>query len=217
MSVLCCNLTASTFSPVRDTTLPDSPFFHILKMSKIVKIQYTHDVSLATDVKALEKRLEEDNQYLKKRIAWRYRVTWRKQPKRLMKVIDSWFDDVLYWWLMRGSVTEKLMLETQATNEKNVFRKSLLGHDNFVELMLSTTGNDKFVDRDQWKLRAMKNVAQEHETNYENDNLEVGIVELDDHANHSFVRCRGMHAYTVCFKFCNTTCHHKGPGGYCCL
>jgi hypothetical protein len=119
---------------------------------------------------SFQKYLENESD-LKQRMMWRYRLEWRDN-KRLNQLLKEWNKDWGYWWLAKGSVTEKINLELRE-KQKNADMQGLTVLDRIQEDLDSTPEGTPMPDRDQWKADAMKRVAQKHQEDYERDEFEV--------------------------------------------
>eukprot|EP00980_Cylindrotheca_fusiformis_P003164 scaffold721_cov131-Cylindrotheca_fusiformis.AAC.54 len=133
----------------------------IMHMSKIVpqfRIVYTHDLSLSMDPTSFRNLLMQEAE-MEERTKWRYRIEWREE-KRLRPVLKKWKSSLGHWWLVKGSVAEKLEQE-----HVKQLRESMMKGKRVWEKM-EEDGLPK-PDRNQWKRDAMERIAQKHQEDYD--------------------------------------------------
>jgi hypothetical protein len=119
---------------------------------------------------SFQKCLENESD-LKQRMMWRYRLEWRDN-KRLNQLLKEWNKDWGYWWLAKGTVTEKINLELRE-KQKNADMQGLTVLNRIQKDLESTPEGTPMPDRDQWKADAMNRLAQKHQEDYEKDKFEV--------------------------------------------
>jgi hypothetical protein len=151
-----------------------SPVFHLLAIAKIFRVHYTHDLSLAINAEAFEAGLADDTTR-PPRMAWRYRIEWR-EPKRFGQLMKQWNRNVEYWWLVKGTVTEKLGLESQ-----HFIRRQAMDGISILDRIRRDLADDpgRFTfDRDQWKVQAMNRMAAKHKFDYYRKSYDVSVALL---------------------------------------
>jgi hypothetical protein len=151
-----------------------SPVVHLWAIARIFRVHYTHDLSLALEGEAFEAGLA-DNTTRPPRMALRYRIEWR-EPKRFGQLMKQWNRKVQYWWLVKGTVTEKLGLESQ----QFIRRQSMDGISILDRIHRDLADDpDRFTfDRDQWKVQAMNRMAAKHKFDYYRKNYDVSAALL---------------------------------------
>jgi hypothetical protein len=128
------------------------------------RVVYTHDLSLSIDAKAFKESLENGPE-MKERMKWRYRIEWR-DGTRLRPLLKEWNSGWGYWWLIKGTVTEKLNKELIEQRKK----AELEGQT--VWDRMKEDGMPKS-NRDQWKREAMGRLGKTHQEDYDKKNYEV--------------------------------------------
>ena len=147
--------------------------YHIGAIKKVIRVVRTHDISLGMDADSLEKIRREDADFQAKRTGWRYRVNWRRQPKRVGQHVSKWFDSWGYWWFTKGTVDEQIYLD--------MTQKSRKGHMEGIKILerakddieSDTDRFEKIQPHNERKLRIMKRIAYKHQKDYERGKYDV--------------------------------------------
>lgn len=154
------------------------PICHILAARKLVRIQYTHGLSLAMDVDCFKRAAgtngtvtANDEERGEQRLLWRYKFTWR-EPQRIRVTLDQWRRGFLYWLLFSGSVEEKLRKEYRSKRQSETKSRGLTVLQRVAEERAKNP-NAPMPDRTQWKKNAMDKVAQKHQDDYALKTFEV--------------------------------------------
>jgi hypothetical protein len=151
-----------------------SPLIHLNAIRSILRVIYTHDLSLAMDERAFKANLDDESEQTK-RMTWRYRLIWR-EPKRLGQLVNGWKENWAYWWLVEGGVTEQLARDVQEERRKDVMQDRTVW--NRIEKDIAENRDYAFVgDRDQWKKDAMERIAKEHQKDYDSNAFDVSARE----------------------------------------
>ena len=104
-------------------------------------------------------------------MAWRHSVRWRK-PQRLT-VSKGWiYHDILYWYLFKGTVIERINDDRTDQIQKQVFGGRTIQDRIQRELEVRPKRTLLNGDRDNWKEKAMNFQAQKHEANYKSKRFE---------------------------------------------
>jgi hypothetical protein len=143
-----------------------SPLFHFDAIGKIVRVVYTHNLSLGMDSEAFRASIEDPKEQ-KRRMTWRYRLEWR-DPKRISQVVKEWKNNVAYWWHGKGRVSEQLLLEKQEW-----LRKEIMQGRSLLERLAEEPDDGSIPDREQWKVEAMNRIAKKHQADYDRQSYEV--------------------------------------------
>jgi hypothetical protein len=141
------------------------PLIHLKAFSKIFEVEYTNDLPVLSTKEFTKKAMEErpERAY---NMAWRYGVRWRK-PQRLT-VSKGWiYHDMIYWYLFKGSVMERINNDRTDQIQRKVTRGRTIEKRISRELELLPKGRLLNGDVEQWKTRAMDFQAQKHEFSYE--------------------------------------------------
>ena len=135
------------------------PLVHLIAIRNLLRIQKSHDISLATDRNTYQSLLSNPEE-MEKRIKWRYRIHWR-EPQRMSQTFLTCFDDVIYRLFFENTVPDKFMKESQAD------ARQALDDDIRKRLFRMEKGNQKPIPPMEWKSRAMDALAAEHQRDYE--------------------------------------------------
>jgi hypothetical protein len=140
-------------------------------ISRVFRVVYTHDLSLSMDSESFKSCMEDESD-LSKRMMWRYRLEWRDNDKRPWQLFKEWNKGWGYWWLAKGSVTEKLALAVREWRKREAMQ-GLTVLDRIQKDLAGTPGGTPSPDRDQWKTDAMKRIAEKHQSDYDKKDFEV--------------------------------------------
>lgn len=133
-----------------------APLLHLIAFSRLVRIRYTHNLSLANKDSSF---ILQDRATIQERMKWRYRLEWRQPIMRLPKAVFAFVDDFVYRILFAGGVQAKILEFSKRQLQRNT--KDL--EEKVREL-------DKLdpIDSTRWKEGAMDNLASEHQRDYDN-------------------------------------------------
>lgn len=129
-----------------------------------IRIVYTHDLSLSMGVKEFKESIENEHS-MKQSMKWRYRIEWR-DDRRLKPLLKQWTSGLGHWWLVKGSVTEKLSQE----KIEHLRKAGMKGKTVWERMKADGLQNS---NRDQWKNEAMERLATKHQEDYDNKHFEV--------------------------------------------
>jgi len=163
------------------------PVCHLRAFSKILRVVYMHDMSLASNVR----EMHSDPQEVESRYKWRYRLRWR-EPERIHVVMDKIADNWAYWFFVKGSVEDKLEKEDAAQRKKELDNSSTKIWQ-LAEIDMELNPFAPQPNRDTWKEEAMERVAKIHQRDYDDKNfsdplgvavqqrLGIGLMFMQDH------------------------------------
>jgi hypothetical protein len=137
-----------------------APFLHLVAVLRLVRIQYTHDLSLAN---ASMRHILQDPEALQKRTKWRHRLNWREHTLRLREAISLFIEDEVYRIFFQGGVQDKIL----ETSRKNIQQDT----KNLEEKVLEIDRLDTSIDSTKWKDESTRNLASEHQRDYDNGNF----------------------------------------------
>lgn len=140
------------------------PLVHLKAFSKIFQVEYCNNLPSISTKEANQKAIEERPERAYD-MAWRHSVRWRK-PQRLT-VSKGWiYHDILYWYLFKGTVIERINDDRTDQIRKRVFAGRTIQDRVKRELEVRPKGTLLNGDREDWKEKAMRFQAQKHESNY---------------------------------------------------
>jgi len=147
------------------------PLFHIGAFAKLVRVAFTHDLSLSLDPDVFMQKLQLGNGGTDDVMQWRYRLAWR-EPQRVLVTWHKWKRQFWYWLFFSGSVEDKLRQQQMEENRRqsDAKRRGLT-----VWQRVASEKDQEVVDRSQWKQRAMDRLAEKHRRDYERGTYEVGV------------------------------------------
>ena len=132
------------------------PLLHLVAVLRLLRIQKTHNLSLASkDIRYVT----EDPVALQKITKWRYRLDWRQPTMRLRKAVMVVFDDLLYKMFFSGGVPDKFLESSKRQIQRDT--------KNLIEKVQELDHADP-MDSSRWKQEAMENLAREHQQDYDN-------------------------------------------------
>jgi hypothetical protein len=129
-----------------------APLIHIVALLRLVRISYTHDLSLAN---SSNRFILYNPSVLQRRMKLRWRLDWR-EPKRLRQALSDFTDDLIYRFFFAGGVPDKLL-----ESKKRSMRQKLRS---LLEEAFQLNGEK---DSTESKETAMRNLAQEHQRDYD--------------------------------------------------
>jgi hypothetical protein len=135
----------------------------LVAIRKLVRISYTHDISLASDYDTISTIIS-DSVERQKRFKWRYRLEWR-EPERILQTLSKWKGGFSYWLLFQGGVQDQLRKEFQATQKGAAHREGLT----VLQRCEQEVQNNPDAPRPNsrlWKQKAMEKLAARHEKDY---------------------------------------------------
>lgn len=106
-----------------------------------------------------------------KNVTWRCRLRWR-EPQRVHSAVSKAKKQFWYWLFFAGSVEDKLLREYRRDGLSDVKRRRLTVLQQ-VEREIKFDGDSNFVDRDEWKTRAMELLAERHQRDYDEGTFSV--------------------------------------------
>jgi len=140
------------------------PLIHLRAFSKIFQVEYCNNLPSISTKESHQKAIEERPERAYD-MAWRHSVRWRK-PQRLT-VSKGWiYHDILYWYLFKGTVIERINNDRTDQIRKRVFAGRTIQDRVKRELEVRPKGTLLNGDRNDWKKKAMSFQAQKHESNY---------------------------------------------------
>lgn len=146
------------------------PLIHLKAFSKIFEVEYTNDLPALSTKESNEKAIEERPERAYD-MAWRHSVRWRK-PQRLT-VSKGWiYHDIIYWYLFKGSVMERINNDRTDQIQRRVRRGRTIEKRIERELEIRPKGKLLNGDREQWKTQAMDFQAQKHQSSYKTKSFE---------------------------------------------
>jgi hypothetical protein len=132
------------------------PLLHLVAVLRLLRIQKTHNLSLANkDIRYIT----EDPVALQRLTKWRYRLDWRQPSMRFLKAVMIVFDDLLYKMFFSGGVPDKFLESSKQQIQRDT--------KNLVEKVQELDHADP-MDSSRWKQEAMENLAREHQQDYDN-------------------------------------------------
>lgn len=157
------------------------PMLHLRSLAKIVRIVYTHDLSLALDAEDFREAME-DEASLKSRMKWRYRLEWRedRDTKRVGQVLRKWRKSLGYWLFLEGKVQEKLWQERKQSIKESLTTEEWNLKDRILDEIRDTNPGALDNDDGTWKVylqnlpplgqgkkNSMKRLAEKHQQDYD--------------------------------------------------
>jgi hypothetical protein len=147
-----------------------APLCHIWAIMHLVRVKFTHGLSLAMDNDSYEDALRRidgsgaEKLNLREQKLWRYKLSWR-EPQRIRTTLNNWHRSFWYWMLVSGSVEDKLHRE---------YRTNRIGEAKFrgstvLQQVAKVRSRDPtfFPDRSKWKQKAMDRIAKRHQDDYD--------------------------------------------------
>jgi len=153
---------------------------HLHAFRKLVRVLYTHNLSLALGAEGFQEALREaesddtvssDKKESKRLIQWRYKLTWR-EPERIRVTLDRWRGAFWYWLFLKGSVQEKLSKEAGGRFKREFQSRGLTIWERLAKEKAQYP-DAPFPDRTEWKENAMKRVAEWHQQDYDANTIRV--------------------------------------------
>ena len=150
------------------------PVCHLYAFRKLVRVLYTHNLSLALGTEGFQEALREaenddtassDKKEPKRLMQWRYKLTWR-EPERIRVTLDRWRGEFWYWLFLKGSVQEKLSKEAAGRFKSEVQSRGLTIWQRLAKERAQYP-DAPLPDRTKWKENAMKRVAEWHQQDYD--------------------------------------------------
>lgn len=134
-----------------------APLVHLIALSRLVRIRYTHNLSLANKDSTF---ILQDPATLQQRMKWRYRLEWRQPIMRLRMAVFAFADNFVYRIFFAGGVQAKIL----ELSRRQIQRSTKDLEENVRQL-------DKLdpMDSTRWKQDAMDNLAREHQRDYDNE------------------------------------------------
>ena len=146
------------------------PLIHLKAFSKIFEVEYTNDLPALSTKESTEKAIEERPERAYD-MAWRHSVRWRKLQR--LTVSKGWiYHDIIYCYLFKGSVMERINNDRSDQIQRKVMRGRTIKKRIERELEVRPKGKLLNGDVEQWKTQAMDFQAQKHESSYETKSFE---------------------------------------------
>lgn len=142
----------------------------MVAIRKLVRVSYTHDLSLAHDYDTISTILSDPIER-QKRFKWRYRLEWR-EPERILHTLSKWKSGFSYWLLFQGDVEDQLRKEFQAFQKGAAHRQGLTVLQRCEQDMRENPDGPRPNSR-IWKQKAMERLAAKHEKEYKRGVYEV--------------------------------------------
>ena len=107
---------------------------------------------------------------------WRYKISWR-EPERLGVTWGTWWGKLWYWWLLAGSVQEKMRQDftTQRKAEVRSQGRTVLER---MAVDLAQNPDTPMPKADQWKEIAMNRLREQHQADYDNGYFRVRKMQM---------------------------------------
>ena len=163
------------------------PLCHLIAVSKLVRISYTHNLSLGMGTEKFQQALRDAEEETSTNTTipttsifqWRYKLSWR-EPERLHVTSEKWWSRFWFWLLLSGSVQEKMRkeIETKRKTEFYSLGQHVLER---VAIDLARFPDAPKPNAEKWKENAMENLRIQHQNDYDN----------------GFFRVRNMHTGTL--------------------
>ena len=146
------------------------PIIHLEAVSRLFRIVYTHDLSLALNAKPIRSRVQAEAA-LASRMRWRYRLEWRDN-QRCGELVKARKEGFGYWLFLEGKVSEQLeKQDREYAAEKMMEGKWML--ERVKEDIAKTPEGIPAPDASQWKAKAMERLAKMHQEDYEKKDFRV--------------------------------------------
>lgn len=136
-----------------------APLLHLVAVLRLGRIQHTHNLSLANKD---TKFILQDPEALTERMKWRYRLEWRQPTLRVGQAVLSFVDDFVYRLFFQGGVQDKFLESSQQQIQRDT--KDL-------EEKVQELDEMDPMDSTKWKEGSMKNLAREHQRDYNNESF----------------------------------------------
>lgn len=172
------------------------PVCHLLAFRKLVRLSYTHGLSLAMDVDKYKQALtiaqnqsdgnnssiavtgpttddDKERRDPSQRLMWRYQLRWR-EPQRILVTLNQWRRKFGYWLFLAGSVEDKLRREYRTKRQSETKARGLSVLQRIAEEKAKNP-QAPMLDRTKWKETAMKRIAEKHQQDYELNTCDVSI------------------------------------------
>lgn len=163
------------------------PLCHILAFRRLLRVRYTHGVSMAADMARFDQVENEDELisntnstcarsnknggWPPEQKGWRYWLTWR-EPKRIRVTLDQVFGGFWHWFLFSGSVEDKLRKEYRGKFQSEIKRRGLTVLQRVAEDQANLR-SPAIADRSLWKQNAMIKIAEDHQNSYDLKSFDV--------------------------------------------
>lgn len=148
------------------------PLFHLVAATKIISIAYVHDLPLTMTPETYEAALD-DEYDMQRRTKWRLRMEWRTN-RSLADSVDVLADESFYWWFLEGQPDDKIDKKYEEGRPRGISRLVNRMQADIVSDMKK--GVRRPSNRDEWKERAMSDIAKKHQADYDRN----GAVGADD-------------------------------------
>jgi len=149
-----------------------APFCHLLAFRKLLRVMYTHDVSLNLEPDQFKATVNDPDER-EKRFQWRYRLAWR-EPKRIRTTVQEWRKGFWYWFFFSNGVQDKLRREFQSKRKSEAERQGLTIWQRLAEDQRNNPDAPP-PDRTLWKKQAMDRLSQKHQRDYDRKTFDVSI------------------------------------------
>lgn len=143
-----------------------APLLHIRSLAKIVRIIYTHDVSLALDDKDFMEAFDDESS-LRSRMKWRYRLEWRddEDTERIGEIFRKRRKSFWYWLFLEGKVSDQLWRESKRNLKESQRSQEWNIMDRIPDDMRTIPQTQ--IPHEEWKTIAMKRIAEKHQQDYD--------------------------------------------------
>jgi hypothetical protein len=152
------------------------PAVHLTAFRRLIRVSHGDEVSLA-DLQDNGSRMRTAYRHDDSKKIWRWRTQWR-EPRRVGGVLEQWRADFLYWFMLSGSVQDKLRREL---DHKSRRPGQSLAHEQGLAILQRIARERSHLrpdtpapDRTQWKQAAMDRLSCMHQKNYDQNTLHVG-------------------------------------------
>ena len=149
-----------------------SPICHLVAIRRLIRVSYTHDLSLAHDYDTISTILSDPIER-QKRFKWRYRLDWR-EPERILHTLSKWKAGFSYWLLFQGGVEDQLRKEFQAFHKGAARRQGLTVLQRCEQRMREDPDAPRPNSR-LWKQKAMERLAGRHDKAYKSGSFDVSL------------------------------------------
>lgn len=184
---LCTNCCLDdTHSRVSSLPTITSPLAHVIVFKRIFRIQLTHDLSLAMDPDERVAILQDPDQR-QPHLKWRYRLEWRSPPQRLVPTLRQAARKLWHYLFVAGNVEEQLIQLREKIRRDGMKRLGStiwqrLERDEWLQRLRQQSNAEEpspaRVDRSQWKINSMKQIAAKNQRDYERNVFEVSLMVL---------------------------------------